>query len=85
MSGESKDNPGGHVTRVECALITGNLNKKLDKVLDALIGTDMRSGLVQEVAALKKDKSTAVEIAKALIIPIIVALVTVWFVTGMPH
>ncbi|GAJ14055.1 unnamed protein product, partial [marine sediment metagenome] len=32
MSGESKDNPGGHVTRVECALITGNLNKKLDKV-----------------------------------------------------
>ena len=84
MSGEPKDNPG-YITTAECARITGAMNKKLDKVLDALVGEDMRGGLVKDVADLKKEKSTVIEIAKALIVPIIVALVTVWFVTGMPH
>ena len=84
MSGEPEDNPG-LVTRAECARITGEMNKKLDTIQNALVGKDMRGGLVKDVANLKKEKSTVIEIAKALIAPIIVALIIAWFVTGMPH
>jgi hypothetical protein len=84
MSDKPSDNPG-YVTRAECARITTDMKKKLDTIQTALVGEDMRGGLVKDVGDLKKEKSTVVEILRNLVVPIIVALATAWFVSGMPH
>lgn len=84
MERKTKDNPS-YVTRAECALITTDMKKKLDTIQTALVGEDMRGGLVKDVGDLKKEKSTVVEILKNVVVPIIVALVSVWFFSGMPH
>jgi hypothetical protein len=84
MDGKTSDNPG-YVTRSECANITGDMNKKLDTIQKALVGDDMRGGIVKDVADLKKENSTLYQILKNVIAPITIALVTAWLATGMPH
>jgi len=45
----------------------------------------MRSGLVKDVADLKKERSVTAEIVKNVAVPIIIAVITAWIISGMPH
>jgi hypothetical protein len=44
-----------YVTRAECAQISGQISSELAAVKKALVGEDMRSGVVKDIADLKND------------------------------
>ena len=47
-----KDNPD-YVTKAECVQISGSINDELKTIKKALVGEDMRGGLVKDVADIK--------------------------------
>ena len=67
-------NPTKFVTRAECTQISGSIRDELKTIRVALVGEDMRGGLVKDVADLKKERSTTVEVLKAVVVPIVVAV-----------
>jgi len=67
-------NPAKFVTRAECAQISGSIRDELKTIRVALVGEDMRGGLVKDVADLKKERSTTVEALKVVVVPIVVAV-----------
>jgi hypothetical protein len=71
---KKKDNP--YVTKFECQQISGGIREELKTIRVALVGEDMRGGLVKDVANLKKERSTTVEILKSVAVPITVAIIT---------
>ena len=73
---KKQSNPSNFVTREECARVTSSIRDELRMIRIALVGEDMRGGLVKDVADLKKERSTTVEIVKAVVVPIIVAVIT---------
>jgi len=72
---KNKKNPG-YVTNAECRQISGGIKEELTRIREALVGKDLRGGLVKDVADLKKERSTATEFLKSVVVPIIVAVVT---------
>jgi len=44
-----------YVTRTECAQISGQISGELSILKKALVGEDMRSGVVKDIADLKND------------------------------
>ncbi|GAI13857.1 unnamed protein product, partial [marine sediment metagenome] len=48
-------NPSGLVTRVECNRISGETRRELTIIKNALVGEDLRHGLVKEVGDIKRD------------------------------
>jgi hypothetical protein len=44
-----------YVTRAECAQISGQISSELAALKKALVGEDMRSGVVKDIADLKND------------------------------
>lgn len=71
-----EDNPSKFVTKDECAQISGDIKDELRTIRVALVGEDMRGGLVKDVADLKKERSSTVEVLKAVVVPIVVAVVS---------
>ena len=45
-------NPNG-VTKSECLVISGGIKKNLDTITKALVGDDMRGGIVKDLADIK--------------------------------
>lgn len=83
MSSEHDDNPEGFVTRQECAQISSGIKEELKTIRVAIVGENMQGGLVQKVGklenaveALKKERSTVIELIKSVGVPIAVAVIT---------
>lgn len=55
MSEETKDNPGSFVTRAECGAQRGEVRADITTIKEALIGKNMRSGLVKECSDMKNN------------------------------
>ena len=72
----SKRNNPAYVTKPECAQISASIKEELKTIRTALVGEDMRGGIVKDVADLKKERSTTLEIVKSVFVPMIVAVVT---------
>lgn len=53
LSKKAKKNPSGCVTHAECAKIVTKFNGELQTIKNALIGEDMRGGIVKDVAEIK--------------------------------
>lgn len=49
----SKQNPNGFVTKVECQQITATFREDLSTVKMALVGEDMRGGIVKDVSEIR--------------------------------
>jgi len=49
-----KNNPT-YITRTECARISGQIREELSIVKKALVGEDMRGGIVREIRDMKSD------------------------------
>lgn len=49
------DNPSQLVTRAECNRITGATRRELKTIKNALVGEDLRHGLVKDVGDIKKE------------------------------
>jgi len=49
----SKQNPNGFVTKVECQQITSTFREDMGTVKMALVGEDMRGGLVKDVSEIR--------------------------------
>lgn len=49
----SKQNPNGFVTKVECQQITSTFREDLSTVKKALVGEDMRGGIVKDVSEIR--------------------------------
>lgn len=54
MADKKLGNPGC-VTTAECAQISGSINKELGTIKRALVGDDMRGGIVKDVADIKSN------------------------------
>lgn len=50
-----KNNPTTYVTRTECARISGQIREELSIVKKALVGEDMRGGILREIRDMKSD------------------------------
>jgi len=70
-----QSNPA-YVTKAECAQISASIKEELKAIRTALVGEDMRGGLVKDVADLKKERSTTLEVVRSVVVPIIVAVAT---------
>lgn len=81
---KKRDNPG-YVTRTECHQTSTAIKKELHTIRIALVGEDMRGGLVKDVANLKKERSTTLEIVKNVAVPIIIAVITATIISGILH
>jgi len=79
------NNPTQYVTKTECTQISGTIKTELETIRTALVGEDMRGGLVKDVAELKSQGSTAILILKSVVVPIIVAVVTAVIISGIPR
>lgn len=79
-----KFNPDDYVTKAECLAISGNIMKELQIIKKALVGDDMRGGLVKDVSDLKKERSTGVEITKTVVMPIVIAIITAIIIRLLP-
>jgi len=77
---EKQKNPQ-YVTRAECVQISSTIKEELKAIRTALVGEDMRGGLVKDVADLKKERSTTLEIVKSIVVPIVVAIATALIVS----
>jgi hypothetical protein len=69
MPEETKDDPG-HVTRAECNKTVAKFNGELQTIKKALIGDDMRGGVVKDVSEIK----AATSIVKTVFLPIILSV-----------
>jgi len=49
-----KNNPA-YVTKVECAEISGQIRNEISIIKKALVGEDLRGGLVKDVSSMKND------------------------------
>lgn len=78
---KDKDNNPSYITRAECAQISTAIKDELKTIRTALVGNDMRGGLVKDVADLKKERSTTVEVVKSIVVPIAVAIITAVILT----
>lgn len=65
-----------YVTRQECAEITSAIREELQTIRVALLGNNMRGGIVGDIMALKKERSFTIEIVKTIVVPIIIAILT---------
>lgn len=70
MPNDKKSNNPGHVTRAECSKIVTNFNRELQTIKKALVGDDMRGGVVKDVSEIK----AATGIAKTIFLPIILSV-----------
>ena len=68
MSKEEKRNP--YVTRAECAKVVSKFNGELETIKLALVGEDMRGGLVKDVAEIK----AATSWIKTVLVPIVTSV-----------
>lgn len=87
----SEENNPGHVTRAECYRTTTIMKEDLKTIRTALVGKDMRGGIVKDVTDLKKDvgdlkktRSATVDTIRSVVVSIVVAVVTAWIIMGMP-
>ena len=81
MSRREKRDCPIYVTRAECAATTGAIKSDLSLVKDdvhliknALMGEDMRGGIVRDVAELKKGRSMSAELLRWVLTFILVIL-----------
>lgn len=81
----SEENNPGHVTRAECHRTTTAMKDDLKTIRTALVGEDMRGGIVKDVADLKKEKSVFAQAIKSVAVPILVTVIAAWIITGAPH
>lgn len=77
-------NPDDYVTKTECMAISGNILKELQVIKKALVGDDLRSGLVKDVSDLKKERSTTMELLKSVVVPIFVATIVAVVIKLLP-
>jgi len=76
------------VTKTECNLMMEPVTNDIKTIKKALVGEDLKSGLVKDVADIKSTLKTWQAI-KNIIIPIIIAvssaLITAYFLGQIPH
>ena len=66
---KQKENPG-YVTRAECAKTVTKFDAELKTIKKALVGEDMRGGVVKDIADIK----AATSIAKTVFLPIFLSV-----------
>lgn len=64
------------VTKSECAQITASMKDDLKTIKEALVGKDLRGGLVADVAGLKNTRRTWTTVLREVIVPIAVAVLS---------
>lgn len=80
MSRKRDGNPS-YVTKAECLQTSTAIKDELKTIRTALVGEDMRGGIVKDVSDLKSQGSTVALIVKSVVVPIIVAVVTAVILT----
>jgi hypothetical protein len=78
-----RKNDPQYVTRSECQQISTSIREELKTIRIALVGENMRGGLVKDVADLKKERSAMLEIVKTVAVPIIIAVATAIILTRL--
>lgn len=81
ISSKHDGNPEGVVTRQECAQISSGVKDELKTIKEALVGRDMRGGLVRDVAELKKERSISMQVLRTVIVPIVIAVIVAIIIT----
>jgi hypothetical protein len=74
---EKKKNPG-YVTTSECKQISGSINNELETIKKALIGDDMRGGLVKDVADIKLAHSWVTTYLVPIMSSVVTAVITAY-------
>jgi len=69
----SKKNPQSYVTRAECKQMMSGVKDDISVMKKALVGDDMRHGIVKDVADIKSTLKTASAI-KNILVPILIAV-----------
>ena len=78
MSPRKKNSPR-YVTADECARVSGDIRRELSILKKALVGDDMRGGIVKDVQDIKNTLKTASSVAnfvKPVVVAVLSAIIT---------
>lgn len=81
MAKKKGDNPSKFVTHAECAKTVESVKLELKTMKNALVGEDMRGGIVKDVQEIK----SATGIIKTVIVPIVLSVSSALIVYVLLH